>query len=363
MSKQILLKSHKGKTKKMLSPRLYMSSLLFLIFSGITQTAMADGCENKGSRPYNINMLANPGDIKLSGNVSKYQEIGRYTFTKDANEATDYVAECRSGATVYAVAGGGELAAPTAQFFENIDGQPTFYILNSFNAGQYEYAYALIDNETNRPFGNRDYYSELQVNDDKMRPRSATVILYAAVDNPTKTLYLNRSIGLGGLLPHIPSNQVGITYKFDSGKIEAAPNGCNLENPDNLSITLPRSPISAFNDVGDTHSRESTDLSITCTSNMTAKISLRLDSSQVERDDYGQETVIKNEKETGEFAKGIGFVLSIDGTRLIDDEWVNLSNLGNGTTHIPIDAEYYRYGYTTSAGKVQAIANFVVEFN
>lgn len=347
--------------------RQYIHPLLLLILTGTSQTALADGCENTGSRPYNINMLAYTGDIKLSGHVSKYQEIGRYTFTKDAAGTTDHVADCDSGATIYAVAGSGEPANPNAQFFENIAGNPTFVWRDSYNGQtkKYEYVYALIDNETSQPFGNLQNYSELAVNDERMRPRQATVILYAAVDNPEKMVYLNRNTSLGGLRPKIsnPDPRIGITYKFSYGSISPAPVSCNLNNPDNLSITLPRSPVTAFNAVGDTYAKESTELNISCTGEMTGKISLNIAPGRTMQDDQGRYSVIQNERDDNEFAQGIGFVISTNGARISNGESVDLPNLGKGTMQIPIDAEYYRYGHDTSAGKVQAIANFVVEFN
>lgn len=350
------------------SKRCYSHLLLLLISAGISQTALADGCENTDSKPpYNINMLSTVGDIKLSGNISKHQEIGRFNFSKDASGTTDHVADCGYGATIYAVAGSGEPPLPNARYFEHIDGHPTYIISNSYNGdtGNYEYAYALIDNETGRPFGDRQYYSEIKVNDDKMRPRPATVILYAAVDNPTKTIWLNPSSSLGGLRPKInnPDARIGITYKFKSGSISPAPASCDLNNPDNLTITLPRSPITAFKEIGDVHAKENTELSITCTGEMTGKILLNLSSHRAMQDDQGRYSVIKNEREGGEHADGIGFVLSTNGRRISNGERIDLPNLGKGITQIPIDAEYYRYGYKTSAGRVQAIANFVVEFN
>lgn len=336
--------------------KLYSHFLLLLILITTAQTTFASGCVNMGSTAH-VRMFAQ-AQIKLSGNVEKYQEIGRYSFEEDAI-GVPYIANCSPGATIYAVAGTGEPATKNAVYFDHIDGQPAFYLPRGNN----EYAYVLIDNDTGLAFGNNQYYSTIPVNDDKMKSRQATVILYAAMDNPTLSVQLGNVV-LGGLRPEVSNEyRTGYTYMFKSGSIDAAPVSCDLDNPDNLSITLPRSPVSAFNDIGDTHASESTDLRITCTGDMTAKMSLRLDGDQVERDDYGHYTVIKNEREGDEYAKGIGFVLSAHGDRLIDDEWVQLPNLGHGTTHIPIEAKYYRYGNSTSAGKVQAIANFVVEFN
>lgn len=335
-------------------PHVY--ALVLLSLTGTTQMLHASGCVRAGN-PAHMRMFAN-ADIKLSGNIQKNQEIGRFQFTKDASGTANIATTCKPGSTIYALAGAGEPTQGSARHYDDIDGMPAYYLPRSNN----EYAYVLIDNESGLPFGNKQDYSTIPIDTDKMLPRQATLILYATLDNPTFSMALG-NIELGGLKPEVGDYTTGYTYKFQTGSIDAAAVSCDINNPNNLSITLPHSPISAFNDIGDTHAKAGTQLGITCTGDMQAKISLRLDSNQVESDDYGQDTVIKNERESGDYAKGIGFVLSIDGERLIDDSWVDLPDLGKGTVQIPIDAEYYRYGYETSAGKVQAIANFIVEFN
>lgn len=348
---------------KQMKSQFILRSVLFLAITGTAPFAFADGCVPVNSTKH-VRMNAYAGVIKLKGKVEKYQEIGRFTFQKDA-VGVDHIATCSPGATIYAVAGQGQPAEPKAKYLTDIDGKPAFALPRSRNSnlGTEEYAYVLIDNATDRPYGNMSNYSELSVGDDKMRERPATVILYAAVDNPSISMSLD-NIVLGGLRPNLSGEyQTGYTYMFNSGSITAGATSCSLNNPHNLSIKLPSAPVSVFKNIGATYAKESTELEISCTGEMEGKITLQLDSNQSERDDSGKYSVIKNENEGGRDAEGIGFVLSSNGKRLIDENEVRLPSLGTGTTRIPLTAEYYRYGNSVSAGRVHASVSFVVEFN
>lgn len=343
-----------------------LSGLLFCV--GIEQV-IADGCTPNNPSTRHTLMKAQAGEIKTGGNIEKYQKIAEFNFTHNAT-GVNYVAECTDGATVYAYAGQGSPMERAARSIVNIEGQPAFNLPGSFAGGEYHYAYVLIDQLTGRPYGEQGNPSELRVNegdnqDGKMRPRQATVIIYANVDNPTKSVPLANTT-LGGLLPGHPGSLPGsgVTYMFESGNIAATQTSCTLENAHNLSIHLPRSPISALPEVGSTHAKEKDELKIKCTGDMKATISLNLDNDQVLTDDSGNDSVIRNNKERDENgAKGIGFVVSLDdGTRLENRNSIFLKNLDDGTSYVPIYAEYYRYGNEVSAGKVEAIANFTIEF-
>ncbi|EPF73885.1 fimbrial protein [Acinetobacter rudis] len=339
-----------------------------LLLCGVTQQAFANGCTPNAPSTRHTLMKAYAGTIKVSGNVEKYQKIAEFNFQHNAT-GVPYVAECSDDATIYAYAGQGSPTERGASSIGDIDGQPAFVLPNSYAGGENHYAYVLIDNLTGRPYGDRGNPSELRVNegdnqDSKMRPRQATVIIYANIDNPTKAVQLG-NVTLGGLLPGPPGNPFGsgVTYMFDSGNIAAAEASCEIENANNLTIDLPRAPLSALNRIGTTSSRTKGELKIQCTGDMRAHLSLNLSNNQVQTDDDGDESVIKNSQEGREFAKGIGFVSSTeDGKRLINRKSVFLKNLDKGETKVPIYAEYYRYGDEVSAGKVEASANFIMEF-
>jgi len=337
-----------------------------VLLCGAMQQALASGCTPSSTRHTLMNAFA--GTIKVSGSVEKYQEIARFNFQQDA--PVPYIATCTDDATIYAYAGQGSPTTNGAISIGNIDGQPAYILPNSFAGGLYHYAYVLIDDLTGRPYGEKTNPTELKVNDgdnqdNKMRPRSATVILYANIDNPSKEVYLS-NITLGGLLPDPlgATYGAGVTYMFKSGQIAPVTASCTLENAHNLSIHLPGAPVSALPEIGSTHEKGKDELRIKCTGEMKASITLNLDNDQVTSDESGDDTVVKNQKENDrDGAKGIGFVVSTDdGKRLVNRSGVFLKELGDGTSYVPIYAEYYRYGHEVSAGKVEAIANFVVEF-
>lgn len=339
-----------------------------VLLCGGIQQALAAGC-NTPSTPKHMLMVAYASEIKMSGSISKYQEIGRFNFQKEA-PGISYVASCEPGSTAYAYAGQGSPTERGSNSMGMIDGYPAFSLPRSYSGGEWHYAYVLIDDETGKPYGDKNSPSELYVNDgefqdNKLRPRSATVILYAGIDNPTAKVSL-ANIELGGLLPGPPGKPfgVGVTYKFNSGNIAPVSRSCSLENANNLIIDLPHSPISALPEIGSTHAKGKTELIVKCTGDMRATMTLNLDNNQVLPDESGDDSVIRNKKENdSNGAKGIGFVVSTnEGTRLANHTSVFLKDLGDGTSYVPIYAEYYRYGNEVSAGKVEAIANFVIEF-
>lgn len=333
-----------------------------LLLCSALQQVFADGCTPLTGTGQHITMNTVKQEIKLSGHIEKYQEIGRFTFQQDGGS---HVATCEPGATAYAYASKGTPPSKGIDPADTyIDGMPAFNAQGSYNSGVYEYLYVLIDNATGKPYGVESNPSELVVGDSQLKPRPATVILYAGVDNPTKEVSLNSGVGslLSGRVG--TSTSSGISYYFKQAKITPGGTSCSLENAHNMSIRLPRSPISALPEVGSTHAKEKDELRIKCTGDMRASISLNLDNDQVLTDESGNDSVIRNKRERDqEGAKGIGFVVSTDdGIRLENRNSVFLKDLSDGMSYIPIYAEYYRYGKEVSAGKVEAIANFTIEF-
>ncbi|TCM65764.1 type 1 fimbria pilin [Acinetobacter calcoaceticus] len=239
---------------------------------------------------------------------------------------------------------------------------PTYY-----TPGSFEYAYALIDNETGLPFRHGPG-QDIPIKGKYLTPRNATLIFYAAKDNPTKTTYFSqRYFGVILASPYgngVGTTAVGYSYMVSFGSINPPKASCTAENSNNLSIQLPRSPLSAFPEVGSSYATAKDQIVISCTGKMSATMKLNLGADQIALDSSGQATVIKNKLDTADAAQGIGFVLNDhSGKRLINNEVIRLASLDNGRTQLPIYAQYYRYAEHIKPGRTEATAGFTLSFN
>ena len=333
--------------------------LLGLSLSITSINALASGCVNQGSIKH-ITMRAQLGTVNLSGNVKRFDEIKRVTFRPDSTVPA--VAECANNSTVHAYASYSKDAGMSAQYYTQIDGMPTYY-----TPGSFEYAYALIDNQTGLPFRHNPG-QEIPVKSQFLNPRNATLIFYATKDNPTKTTYFDDQY-FGVLLAtaygsSAGNSAVGFSYKVGYGSINPPKASCTTANSSNLSIQLPRSPLSAFPEVGSSYATAKDQFAISCTGNISATMKLNLGADQVALDTSGQATVIKNKLDTADAAQGIGFVLNDQsGKRLKNNEVIRLASLSSGLTQIPIYAKYYRYADHIKPGRTEATAGFTLSFN
>ena len=344
------------------------NNLLFLTFilglSSVSFYSHADGCVNNGGIKHGT-MDSRGNVINLSGVIKVNQEIGRFTFVRDGGNIP--VADCSPNSEVYAYATYSEGSGIKATYYMDIDGKPAYYIVpNGPAVKRDDYVYVLYDNKTGLPFRSQPG-QEIPVDDDHLYPIDATVIVYSTKENPKEADF--RTQYLGSILVNRfnyggGTTAVGFSYRL-SVKINSAPTSCSAENT-NLVMNLPRISTSAFPKIGfPTEQAYAEDhLKINCTGNVSAKIKLMANNIASYE---GQGSVIKADNEGGrDNAEGIGFVVSSplsNDTRLVNNQFVKLADLANGSTSVPLKAEYFRYGDDVKPGKVNASANFVLEFN
>ncbi|ELX8379427.1 fimbrial protein [Providencia vermicola] len=333
---------------------------LILMLVGINKSFSAQDCLPGGDGQDHSAMRATI-DIKLSGVIKKHDELGRYTFERESGRGG--IAQCGPDSQVYGYATYGEGSGIYARYYGDIDGRPAYHV---HAGGPANIVYVLIDNRTGLPFRNRPG-QELPVPEGSLMPLDATVIFYAAKDNPTPTTFTNSVIG-SVLIKRFESGggstKVGFTYRL-KGKVESAPTSCSAQNTD-LTFTLPRLPITAFSSIGfpSQSSAVEENIKIVCTGNVSAKI--KLIANKTESYD-GKDAVIKIDNEgQGSNASGIGYVvkspLSNDNV-LVNQTFVKLADLEKGETMVPLKAEYYRYSHSIKAGKAEATAQFVLQFD
>lgn len=345
-----------------------MNKLLFLIFTlSLSSLSFysyaAPDCVNNGGIKHGT-MDARGGTIELKGMIKKNQEVARFTFKRDGSDVA--VADCPDGAEFYAYATYSEASGVIPSYYMDIDGRPAYYVVRKPNTGLDDYAYVLIENESGLSFRSQPG-QEVPVNAPKLNTRDATVIVYATKDNPKSQRFTTQYIG-SILINRFNSGggttAVGFSYRL-SVNIISAPTSCSAENT-NLIMNLPRISTSAFPKIGfPTEQAYAEDhLKINCTGNVSAKIKLMANNTTSYE---GQESVIKADNEgSQDNAKGIGFVVTSplsNDTRLVNNQFVKLADLTNGSTNVPLKAEYFRYGNEVKPGKVNASANFVLEFN
>ncbi|WP_311752347.1 fimbrial protein [Proteus columbae] len=345
-----------------------MNKLLFLIFILSLSTLSfyshaAPDCVNNGGIKHGT-MDARGGTIELKGMIKKNQEVARFTFKRDGSDVA--VADCPDGAEFYAYATYSEASGVIPSYYMDIDGRPAYYVVRKPNTGVDDYAYVLIENESGLSFRSQPG-QEVPVNSPKLNTRDATVIIYATKDNPKSQRFTTQYIG-SILINRFNSGggttAVGFSYRL-SVNIISAPTSCSAENT-NLEMNLPKMPITAFSSIGFPRDNQYAEdnLRINCTGNASAKIKLMAHNTT----SYdGQKTIIKPDNEgDSNNAKGVGFVVSSPSsgdTVLINNQFVPLADLTSGSNSVPLKAEYYRYGDDIKPGKLNATANFVLEFN
>lgn len=130
-----------------------------------------------------------------------------------------------------------------------------------------------------------------------------------------------------------------------------------------MSFNLASKSSGAFQKIGDVAGGEIQNLTLDCTGSTSAN--MKLNNANFIADLDGKKAVIKPVKDGQDGqALGIGFVLSNEGQRINNDEYVKLpAVLPKGITNIPMKAEYYRFGSEVQAGRVAATADFSLTFN
>lgn len=344
------------------------NNLLFLIFTlGLFSipfySQAAPTCDGRGGGINHGTMDARGGTINLSGFIKKNQEVARFGFKRDGGNTA--VATCPDGAEAFAYATYSEGSGTIASYYGDIDGRPAYYFTRPPNTYD-DYVYVLIENRSGAAFRSQPG-QEFPVMDSELNTRDATVIIYSNKDNPKSKSYHTQYIGsilVDRFNPSGGTTAVGFSYRV-TVNIVSAPTSCSAENT-NLIMNLPRISTSVFPKIGfPTEQAYAEDhLKINCTGNVSAKIKLMANNTASYE---GQESVIKADNEgSQDNAKGIGFVVTSplsNDTRLVNNQFVKLADLTNGSTNVPLKAEYFRYGNEVKPGKVNASANFVLEFN
>lgn len=337
---------------------LVLSFILLLVTS--RQAVAMNDCEEGGQGQSHSTLRATVS-LNLTGAIKKNDELGRASFVRLWGNGG--VAQCGENAQVYGYTSYGEGSGIVARYYGEIDGRPAYHV---HRGGSDSIVYVLIDDDSQESFRNKPGQA-LPVPKGPLLPINATIIFYAAKDNPEST-YFNQSIVGTVLINRYSSGggttRTGYTYEL-KGAIESAPTSCSAENTD-LEFNLPPLSTAAFSSIGFPSEASATEdnMRIICTGDMSASIKLLADNT---RSYQGKQSIITldNEGESNH-ASGIGFTvkspLSHD-TFLENNEFVKLADLKNGETDVPLIAEYYRYGDSITPGKAEATAQFVLQFD
>lgn len=341
--------------------RLALTLLVTLAGLGTMNNAYAlQDCLPGGNQKHST--MTSQVSLKLTGNIKQHQEVGRFTFVREGGSGG--VAECGPDAGIHGYTSYSEGSGIAAKPYGDIDGRPAYHI---YPGGDRNFVYVLIDDDTGIPFRNTPG-ADVPVSQGPLLPLNLIVIIYAAKDNPD-TLNLSGGAYIGTVLIQAfnsggGTTSVGYSYRL-KGKIENAPASCNLENS-NLEFSLPRAPTSAFSSVGfpdGTYTAED-DLWISCNESVSANMKLVADNTEYYD---GKESVIKVDNEgEGNNAAGIGFTVKSpmnNDEMLVNQEFIKIADLQEGRTRVPLIAEYYRYGDSIKAGKAEATAQFVLQFD
>ncbi|WP_335674114.1 fimbrial protein [Providencia stuartii] len=341
--------------------RFYTFALSFILLLFCNGFAFAAQDCQEGGEGQNHSTMRATIEVKLSGVIKQHDELGRFNFERQGGRGG--VAKCGVDAQVYGYATYGEGSGIYARYYGDINGQPAYHV---HAGGPANIVYVLIDNRTGLVFRNRPG-QEIPVPEGQLMPLDLTVILYAAKDNPQETTFNNSVIGAVLIKRHSTgggTTRVGYTYEL-KGKVISAPTSCTAQNTD-LAFNLPRLPTTAFSSIGfpSESSAVEENMNIVCTGNVSAKI--KLQANKTESYD-GKESIIKIDNEgQGSNASGIGFVVKSplsEDTVLVNQQFVKLADLQKGETTVPLKAEYYRYGKNIKAGKAEATAQFVLQFD
>ncbi|MEG0279387.1 MAG: fimbrial protein [Morganella sp. (in: enterobacteria)] len=341
--------------------RLALTLLVTLTGFGTINNAYAlQDCRAEGNQKHST--MTSQISLKLTGSIKQHQEVGRFSFIREGGVGG--VAECGPDAGIHGYTSYSEGSGISAKYYADIDGYPAYHI---YPGGDRNFVYVLLDSRTGIPFQNHPG-ADVPVPEGSLLPLDLAVIIYAAKDNPD-TLNLSGGAYIGTVLiqafnPGGGTTSVGYSYRL-KGKIENAPSSCNLENS-NLEFTLPRAPTSAFSSVGfpdGTYTAED-ELFISCNDNVSANMKL----IATDTESYnGKDSVIKIDNEgQGNNAAGIGFTIKSpmnNDEMLVNHEFIKIADLQEGRTRVPLIAEYYRYGDSIKAGKAEATAQFVLQFD
>ncbi|GAB1438056.1 hypothetical protein MASR2M36_07990 [Providencia sp.] len=293
--------------------------------------------------------------LKLSGDIKKNQELGRFEFGPTNVALTGIT--CSENSDVYAYATNNTWGSePT--FYDFIDGKPAYYL-----DGLRNFAYVMVDNESGLPYQTHSA-SVLKMGKGIMQPKSTSLFIYAAKDNPQKPREKATGTGFLRIYKDINKETYGISYRTDLD-IEAAQPICTIENTI-LEIPLHRIATSSFPDIG--YSNESGkgtgNLMLSCTGELSSSIKITINNSASLN---GQQSIIvpDHEGQTGN-SSGVGFVLSSplsNNKPFIHNTFVSLGKLKIGMNQVPIDAKYYRYSKNIKPGKAAATVSFVIRFD
>ena len=338
-----------------------VSALLAAGYLSVFPAQAAQECTPGGSNAH-MPMTARV-DLSLSGTVKKNDKVGEFLFNGPGYGT--HIANCGPDSEVYGYATYGEGSGTIAKYYGDIDGNPAYHVSPS-GVQRPSYVYVLTDTSTGTVLRTQPG-ARITVPEGRLEPLKLKIKIYAAVDNPPTLSLHDMTIG-AILLSPFDKNGGTTRYTYSyllRGTLQQAPVSCNAEST-NLEFRLPRAPVSAFREKGfpDAEYSAEDNLTLTCTGDVSAKIKLLSDNTA----DYnGKPSVVRVDNEgRNNNSSGIGFVVTSplsDETPLISQEFVKLADLNEGTTTVPLKAHYYRYGNDVSAGKAEATAQFVLQFN
>lgn len=339
-----------------------VKSLFFLIVLVFLVRDVSAACLTVGSKVHVT--FQSTVNLSVPANTKARDYLGSYSFTMDA--ANSYIAECAQGSNVYAYATYSESSGIKANFFDTIDGRPTYYA-SAANPRFAEYAYAL-------EIVGEGYFTSAGT----VLPREGSLYgpdvrlhLYAAVDNPTNFNIVGFWLGTILLQPYNPSGgstRAGYSYTLKAN-ITGTPASCEV-NTDNLLFRMPTVPISAFPPQGTPADQYSATqrLEMACQGKSQFTISMALQAANGTESISGVPSILKlgNSGESG-VAEGVGYVLSaplVDSNDyLVVGAYRDIArSVQGGNLSIPIKAQYYRYASAIKPGLANTSAQFTIEF-
>lgn len=329
------------------------AALLFMILMSQSINASAE-CVASWNGEKSATSLTNI-NLKLSGDIKKNQELGRFDFGPPDKVLTGI--QCTENTDIYAYASDNKWGSEP-KFYDIIDGKPAYFI------GEEGYfAYVMVDNESGLPYRTHPA-SVLKTNSGILQPRSTSLIVYAAKDNPKKTRV--KRVGTGFLRMYKDITAISYGIKYDANlNIEPAQPICTIENK-NLEISLKRISTSAFPEMGypGESTSETGNLILFCTGELNSSIKISMNNYALLN---GKQSVVvpDNDGQSGN-SSGVGFVLSSplsNDEPFINNTSVSLGKLNQGSNQIPIKAGYYRYSKNIQPGKATATVSFIISFN
>ncbi|MFB0772637.1 fimbrial protein [Proteus cibi] len=334
---------------------LMMLAFTLVIYSNVS---FSKNCEADSNRVGGVtNYSGTKNYLNIGPNVKKNDRLLVIPFGINNTEMEEY--HCYSDSVVHGMIP----RYGIEPYPELLEGRQAYYLPDSNR----NYAYVFIDNATDQTYPQGSTIS-LPIVDSTYRIRPASLIIYAAKDNPD-TFSSKKRLTVAEVRFTPYENRFVLEYALTSGdlSIVEGPASCSIgSGSDNLTMILPRISTSKFTQIGfPSDNVFATDrINVNCTGKMSAKIKISTNSENIN----GRNSLIKIDDEgIKNNASGIGFVLSGqflgDNELISTNEWTSLGDLEYGPSSIELKARYYRYKDKISAGNASASAEFILQFD